>query len=96
MKSIDMKTLNSPSSRNGRNSLGAARATIEREFSALREQQPRLFQLALNEAEAIAWQTGFPHLIFPTLASEKAREVVAWHSRQNRLRRFEPALPCAA
>ena len=37
-----------------------------------------MLRLALNEAEAIAWQTEYPHLIFPTLAQEKAEEVAAW------------------
>ena len=47
----------------------------------------RLLRLALNEAEALAWQTEFPHLVFPTLALEKAQAAVAWHQRQSALRR---------
>src|SRR6266496_938152 len=41
-----------------------------------------LLRLALNEAEALAWQTTFPHLVFPTLATEKAEAIAAWHARQ--------------
>lgn len=47
----------------------------------------RLLRLALNEAEGLAWQTGVPHLVFPTLALEKAEAAVAWHQRQVSLRR---------
>jgi hypothetical protein len=47
----------------------------------------RLLRLALNEAEALAWQTEFPHLVFPELAREKARAAVLWHQRQRSLRR---------
>lgn len=46
----------------------------------------RLLRLALNEAEGLAWQTEFPHLVFPELAREKARAAVAWHQRQVSLR----------
>jgi hypothetical protein len=46
----------------------------------------RLLRLALNEAEALAWQTEFPHLVFPELAREKARAAVLWHQRQRSLR----------
>jgi len=62
--------------------IAAARALVEREFSSLRQRQPRLLRQALNEAEAIAWQTGFPQLVFPSLALEKARAVETWEHRQ--------------
>jgi hypothetical protein len=47
----------------------------------------RLLQLALNEAEALAWGTEFPHLVFPLLATEKAEAVAAWEARQRSVRR---------
>jgi len=47
----------------------------------------RLLQLALNEAEALAYETGVPHLIFPLLAREKVQSVAAWGRHQNRVRR---------
>ena len=50
------------------------------------EEHGRLVRLALNEAEGLAWQTGFPHLVFPELAREKAQAAVAWHRRQRLLR----------
>lgn len=49
--------------------------------------QERLLQLALNEAEALAWQTMYPHLLFPTLATEKVQAVVAWDAHQKVVRR---------
>lgn len=49
--------------------------------------QQHLLELAVNEAEALAWQTDFPQLLFPTLALEKAAAVAGWHSRQRSLRR---------
>jgi hypothetical protein len=47
----------------------------------------RMFQLALNEAEAMAHETGFPHLVFPTLAREKIDSVAAWNRHQQVVRR---------
>lgn len=57
----------------------------------------RLLELAVNEAEALAWQTDFPQLLFPALAAEKATAVAGWHSRQQSLRRrmAAPALVAA-
>lgn len=46
----------------------------------------RLLQLAINEAEALAWESGFPHLLFPALAEEKARAVAEWQVRQEAIR----------
>lgn len=78
-----------------RDSFAAVRAIIEQEFSSLSKQQPRVFQLAINEAEAVAWQSGFAHLIFPQLAEEKVRAVAEWHARQESIRRIEPILSFA-
>ena len=44
--------------------------------------QERVLQLTLNEAEALAWQTEVPHLVFPALAEEKLRAVAKWNVRQ--------------
>ena len=53
--------------------------------------QQHLLELAVNEAEALAWQTDFPQLLFPTLAVEKATAVAGWNSRQHTLRRHAAA-----
>jgi hypothetical protein len=65
--------------------LEAARARILAEFRANLQGHERVLELAVNEAEALAWQTGFPQLLFPALAAEKARSVETWHRRQQRL-----------
>jgi len=54
-----------------------------REFNAESSTDGRLIRLALNEAEALACQSGFPALIFPLLAIEKAQAVRAWSKRQS-------------
>lgn len=70
--------------------------SIAREFGGSVAEQKHLLQLAVNEAEALAWQTGFPQLFFPTLAVEKAHGVVNWHARQQSLRRGRTPLARAA
>jgi hypothetical protein len=92
MKSFTSRILNrvqmkaSHFHRNNLEAIAKVRALVEREFSTLLERQPRLLRQALNEAEAISWQTGFPHLVFPSLALEKARAVATWESRQRTMR----------
>ena len=48
------------------------KASIEREFARFTEGNERLLRAAINEAEALAWQTPYPHLLFPVLAEEEA------------------------
>ena len=92
MKSITARILNRLEMKTTllhRNTLVAiakVRALVESEFAPLLQREPRLLRQALNEAEAIAWQTGFPQLIFPSLALEKARAVATWESRQRTMR----------
>ena len=57
------------------------------EFGQRAHSYDRMFELALNEAEALAHQTGFPLLTFPTLAREKVEEVAAWKHHQQAVRR---------
>ena len=56
----------------------------------------RVLELALNEAEALAWQSGVPHLVFPALAWEKATAVSTWHCRQRMLWQRTGTLALAA
>jgi|SRR6185369_14749091 hypothetical protein len=70
--------------------------TILAEFREAIEQHEHLLHLALNEAEALAWQTDFPQLVFPTLASEKAQTVAAWYARQKSMLRTNSSLAFAA
>lgn len=55
-----------------------------------------LLRLAVNEAEAVAWQTAYPHLIFPALAAEKIQAVAAWNRTQQSMHRRRPASALAA
>jgi hypothetical protein len=43
--------------------------------------------LVLKEAEALAWDTGFPELFFPQLAHEKLAHLRQWRSRQQSIPR---------
>ena len=62
------------------------------EFQDRYETHEQLLRLALNEAEALAWQTPYPQLVFPDLAVEKAQAVAAWSSHQRSIRHAKPAL----
>ena len=73
-----------------RNSVHGAIAQVKQnvltEFAEQTGEHTRILRLALNEAEALAWQTDHPHLFFPSLATEKAQAALAWHRRQRALR----------
>lgn len=60
----------------------AAREMIFNESRQTLKVHEHLLRLALNEAEAVAWQTKYPHLVFPALATEKVQAVVAWDKLQ--------------
>jgi hypothetical protein len=60
---------------------------LVREFGMAIGGNSNLLKSALNEAEAIAWQTPYPHLLFPVLAEEKASAVSRWAARQRSVRR---------
>jgi hypothetical protein len=62
------------------------REQVVAEFRERLAEHKHVLDLALNEAEALAWQTEFPQLLFPTLATEKASAVTGWHQRQESLR----------
>jgi hypothetical protein len=62
------------------------RESLFAEWREILATQERLLRLALNEAEALAWQTELPHLVFPALAEEKVRAVVRWKRRQEFLK----------
>ncbi len=71
--------------------IAAAKAAIFAESYQALKAQERLLRLALNEAEATAWQTMYPQLLFPVLATEKVQAVIAWKARQQSVRRSSPA-----
>src|SRR5882762_5963473 len=47
--------------------------------------QEQLLRLALNEAEALAFLTDYPHLVFPSLAMEKVQSAAQWRNRQQKI-----------
>ena len=91
-----LKTLCLASCRKLLTQLTKTRDAILNEFRETLETNEHLLHLALNEAEALAWQSGVPHLVFPTLAMEKAQTVAAWHTRQRSLHRSGLTVPFAA
>jgi hypothetical protein len=59
---------------------------IQRALANAPEPRKRLIELALNEAEALAWETGVPDLVFLTLAEEKLDALNGWLDRQEKVR----------
>ena len=80
--------------------LPAVKVKVEREFGQAMAGYDRLLKAALNEAEALAWQTPYPHLLFPVLAEEKAAEAQHWAAHQRAMRnqslREQPQLELVA
>jgi hypothetical protein len=65
---------------------GVKTAILTESLAALNGHE-RILKLALNEAEALAWQTVYPHLFFPDLATEKIQKVADWNRHQRLLGR---------
>ena len=62
------------------------KSAVLREYGDGLRPHERLFQAASTEAEALAWQTPYPGLLFPVLAQEKAQGVREWLARQKEIR----------
>jgi hypothetical protein len=75
-----------------RDEITRAKRSAMTEYSPEAGEHLRLLRLALNEAEALAWQTEYPHLVFPGLAVEKAQATVRWQKRQHAVRVVAPQL----
>ena len=74
--------------------LAAVKAKVEREFGPTTAGYGQLLKAAVNEAEALAWQTPYPHLLFPVLAEEKAAEARKWAAQQRAIwERGSPGQP---
>ncbi|HWV98822.1 MAG TPA: hypothetical protein VNZ64_03925 [Candidatus Acidoferrum sp.] len=67
--------------------LQSVKEAVMREFESPKREQGQMLQSALNEAEALAWQTPYPHLLFPVLAREKAESARQWAERQRDVRK---------
>ena len=73
-----------------------AKESLIAEFKETFEIHERLLQLVINEAEALARETEYPHLVFPALALEKVRVAANWHERQGFIRQKGSSLAFAA
>lgn len=69
-----------------------AKNMIVNDFHETLDTHGNLFRLALNEAEALAVQTDYPHLVYPALAMERVQAVVAWRRRQQSMQQPRWAL----
>jgi hypothetical protein len=69
------------------NRLNSAKAAVLAEFRERLQHHEQLLRRALSEAEALAWQTPYPHLVFPALATEKAQAIADWSMHQRSVRR---------
>ena len=73
-----------------------ANETILAEARRTLDTSERRVQLALNEAGALAWQTEYPHLVFPALAAEKVPAVADWNRHQRSVWEANPRFALAA
>lgn len=62
----------------------------------LAPEQKRLFELAVNEAEALACETGIPELVLLTLAEEKVLAARQWLAKQEQFKTRSYLWPLAA
>ncbi len=72
--------------------LEAVKREVFAEYQSALGANEQLLRLALIEAEALARQTPYPHLVFPQLAEEKARNAARWQFHQQFLLRSSDAL----
>jgi len=62
--------------------IDALKREVFTEFQSALGANDQLLRLALIEADALARQTEYPHLLFPLLAAEKARNAARWQFHQ--------------
>lgn len=63
--------------------VATTKAALLAQFRDLAAEHKHALRLAINEAEALAWKTHYPQLVFQDLAEEKAGVVVRGIARQN-------------
>ncbi|MGH7951291.1 MAG: hypothetical protein ACREFE_05155 [Limisphaerales bacterium] len=59
-----------------------AKNNIVAEFRETFKAHEQLLKHVINQADAMAWQTDYPHLFFPLLATEKIQSAVQWQTHQ--------------
>jgi len=69
------------------NGIQKAKEAILIQFQGIVEGHDRALRLALNEAEALAFQTPYPQLVFADLAEEKVSALAAWFEHQRAIRK---------
>lgn len=69
--------------------IARVKQVVVEEFRDTIDAHQKLLRLAVNEAEALAYETDYPHLVFPALAEEKAQQVAAWETRQREISRSQ-------
>jgi hypothetical protein len=74
----------------------AVKRQVFTEYQGALENNEQLLRLALIEAESVARQTEYPHLVFPLLATEKAQKAARWKFHQKYLLRDNPSYAFAA
>src|SRR5579859_3021186 len=72
--------------------LDAVKREVFTEYQSALGANDQLLRLALIEADALSHQTEYPHLLFPVLAAEKARNAARWQFHQQFLLRSNDAL----
>jgi hypothetical protein len=72
--------------------LNAVKREVFSEYQSALGANDQLLRLALIEADALAHQTDYPHLLFPMLAAEKARNAARWQFHQQFLLRSNDPL----
>jgi hypothetical protein len=70
--------------------------SIVTEFREKFAAHEQLLNQAIGEAEALAWQTAYPQLVFATLATEKVQAAAQWSVGQQFRRQGQPVLALAA
>lgn len=73
-----------------------AKNNLVAEFRDTFAAHEQLLNQAIGEAEALAWQTPYPHLFFATLATEKVQAAAAWSAHQQHVKRNQLAYAIAA
>jgi len=78
------------------NQITQAKDNLVAEFQDKFQNHESWLDLVLFEADALAQQTKYPHLVFPLLAAEKLQVASQWQSRQQSILRRQPAYAFAA
>jgi hypothetical protein len=71
------------------------KSSIVAEFRDAFKTRRHLLENVLHEADALAWQTEYPHLVFPALALEKVQAAIDWIAQSQSVRQRSAAFAVA-